>query len=625
MNRTTLLSVLSLTCLILIFTGCGGGSGSVGTQPPSITTAISPTTTTVNAGQTTTVTFTATATVTNSTATPTFSGSVSTGGGTISAFSAATSAGSDKWTSTATYTAPGSVPAQNPATVTVTGSLSGATPSNATAQVTINAAQTIPTLTFTGNSSPSVFPGTESATFTTTGNPTSINCGSQDGFGPVSVNGNTVSVPLPNQYPQPTLFVDALTCTPKNSVGTGQAVSTQIVLQYSVPTLTSMTNQTVYCYSQLCTVGTLFNGSGFYFGDVCTITFPESTLPITLSSDYVVSYNQILIEIPYPFNTGFAKVQCASPATGNGGGTSNMIASVFTGNMNITRFTATDIAVQDQQANTVSSFTLPGLKPDGSPIANAGGTQIAFDPRAGTLLDAEWFAEVLAIPSQSGFATPSPPISIGAETGESCFTMPFGSTVGCFTPSTQMNPTPAYVTISGSPWNVEMTIVNGVPTAVILEVENDVLYIVDASQNPPVITGTVNFPGCTPLSKLPSVAGGWDLAVSGTNVAGVCRYDGLITFFDLSQNPPAVVTQKSLSGTFLRMDMNPVDFSAVIAVADITGTQTTAMRVDSSPGTKPKMLNATFPGVGCGGWRVSSDGTTIYCGNAGTVSSAPNQ
>jgi len=618
MNRGTLLFVLSLTCLILAFAGCGGGSGSVGTQPPSVTVTVSPTTGTAPADGKTVITFTATATVTGTNSSPTFNWSVSSGGGTITS----TTSGD---TSTGTWTAPGSVPTQDPAVISVNATAGGATSNTATAQVTINAVQTgVPTLTFTGNSSPSAFPGTESATFTTTGNPTSVKCDSQDGFGPIMVGAGTVSITLPNQYPQPTFFVDTITCTPANSAGTGQAVSTTITLQYSPPTLTSTPNQIVYCYTQLCVVGTLFNGSGFYIGEQCTINFPESVFAITLNSDNVVSYNQIVIEIPYPFNTGFAKTTCASPATGNGGGQSNILALLFTGNMNTARFTATDIAVEDQQANTITSFTLPGLKPDGSPITNAGGTDIAFDPNANTLILAQWFAEVLAMPSQAGFATPSPPIGIGAEPGESCFTMPFISEAGCFVPSTQSNPTPAYVTISGSPWNVEMTTVNGVPNAVIFEAENDVLYTVDASQNPPVITGTVNVPGCTPLSKLPSVAGGWDLAVSGTNATLVCRYDDSIIFFDLSQNPPSVVSQKSLSGTLLRMDMNPVDFSAVVAVADTTGIQTNAIRVDSSSGTKPKTLKATFP-VACGGWRISSDGTTIYCGNAGTVSSAPNQ
>jgi hypothetical protein len=627
MDPATKLSVTILVILGIIveLLGCGGGSGQgTGTQPPpppTITTAISPTTATVNADGTSTVAFTATATVANTSATPTFMGSVSSAGGTIT-FAAAASAGSGKWTSTGTYTAPSSVPSTDPATISVTASAAGVTSNAATAQVTINAVATLPTVTVTGNPATAILGGAEAVSFTASGNPApTVTCTSSQ-FGNMTVSGNGASVPVPT--PAPTNWTDTSTCTAKNSAGQAQGSAT-ITLQYPVPTITSVDPEVVYCAAP-CAIGPVtITGSGFYPGGILTVTRPGSTSnppeTITLSAGEVTSFNQIQLGLTYPVDPNWVQFSYASPTTGNGGGTSNTQTTLFTGNLNTMTFTANDVCRESQATGTVYCFKLSDLSLDNT-YANFEGTQLAYDDVTKALLLSAIGPAVVTVPGEIQTLTNSPPMGLGAGNGKACFAEPQDNTLGAFKVSTTSNPTAFYTALPGVPWNVAMTSLNSTPNCVVFSVETDVLNVVPVSATSLGTPSTVNLPGLTPQSKLPPGVGEWSLAVTGSKASLLADHDGSVTLVDLSTTPPSVVKQVSPSGIPFRIAMNPKDGSTVVAMADLANAQTTFARIDSKGNITT--LTATFT-LACTDFGISSDGTTLYCGNENQIQKANNQ
>jgi hypothetical protein len=451
----------------------------------------------------------------------------------------------------------------------------------------------------------------------------------------MAVSGNTASIAIPTAVPAN--WTDTASCTAANSAGKASG-SAAITLQYQKPAITSVaiagSNTLVPyfgaygCVYQPITI----NGSGFYAGGTVTVTYPNSTSqkPLSLTTFSQLTLNQIQFIVPCEWDPDWIEYSYASPATGNGGGTSNVATMLFPGNLNTVTLTPTDVVEADQGSYTVWSFKTSNLSLDTSEVISDQG--LAYDNGANTLVVGDFGNSggpgnfVLAIPSNVGAAVNSNPMGVAAGDGLALFAEPIDNTLGAFAVSTTNISTPSYVTIPGVPWNVEQTTLNGTSTGVVLSVETDVLTLVSVFPTNPItfqVGQSIPLPNLTPQSKLPALCGGWDLAVADTTAWVLSNCDASVTLVDLSTG--AFVKQVAIPGYPYRAAINPADDSVVVALANLTNAQTTFVRIDNSQGNvTPTPLAATFP-IPCIGFKISPDGTTLYCGAEGQVLAAKNK
>lgn len=493
-----------------------------------------------------------------------------------------------------------------------------------------------PTISVSPTSATVNIGATQNFTLTESPSGTSTSCASTL-FGTVPLAGNTATYAPPASSTPPSAFTDTLTCTATNSAGTATASST-ITLEYPVPQITAVnpqTKSTIFLFGSAGVGNLNLDGTGFINASGATAAvIPDSGI---LTGGSVSSFTLLSVDLtigPFlgePWDPGLYGFTYTSPP-GHGGGTSVLAPLAFLGTYDEIAVNATDVFTLDPNTGTVAKTKIADGSSDGSfPTVGVGpGAAIAIDATTGTVVvsgNSQSFSGVVAYDPSTGAVTSTITASgnvmgVTAGGGFACFAE-FGSPVqglpnviAC-ADITQTNPTPVTTSVFNTPenfpWEMKLVSLGGTLTLVELGVDTGVLATFSVPSL--TLTGSVTLPIVT-ASNVPPLEGGWQLQVVLGEAAVSSTFDGKVFFVDL-----ATLTQKNvmtvLGATIVRIGQNP-DGSVVVATWNASNPSVTTFANASG------VLQSTVPFLATG-LQVSLDGKTIYGGNRGSTTFAPNQ
>ena len=485
-------------------------------------------------------------------------------------------------------------------------------------------------------------------------------------FGNVPVSGSGTTYTAAYTAPQalPSAWADTLTCTA--TVG-GAKVSAQVTLNYPVPTITG----TSAPYGSL---GTLFlfgpaagsffvNGSGFLSdGSFNPLNDQPDTCGVSLVSwsevqvNFAIGYNDFGFQCSQGgaqsvWDPGFLNFTASDPATGHGGGTSNIGRLGFLGDQNLVAFNKTDAFLLDPATSTVRKFKIADGSPDGSFTFTPGtGLAIAVDDVTGYLVlftgtsteafDPVTNTKVMEIDT-------SPGALHGGAAGGDWAVLTAGGTLDYLDAINLTQGSVIHESVANTPqdapWDYQLTNLGGNLVAVVWSVNTGVLSaiaipsfnVINSIALPNIFDFTIM--GSMTAQTEKKAPDGWQLLVfnsgplQGTAVL-ISQYDQVLVYVNLTTmteirrvdltapfknaNPPLPVLQS------FRIGKDEADGSVVVAFADPVNGKTALYTVDANGNMAP--LTATEPWLATG-LQESADGTQIYWGNRSSFAIAPKQ
>jgi Cep192 domain 4 len=466
--------------------------------------------------------------------------------------------------------------------------------------------------------------------------------------GQITVAGTAVSYAVPEALPSS--WSDTMTCT---STSDGTKVSVSITLQYPVPTLSSVSSITMGTFFNFSphpffTANMPINGSGFLPDTIIEAgPNPEILAGVTPASWNLLGVNLGVDYGGAPWNPGFLWFTASDPATGHGGGTSNKGYLAFVGDQDLLAFNAADMFVLDSATklgdswtNTIRKFKIADGSPDGSFTVSGGeGVGIAVDDKTGyvvvfTLDSIQAFDPITNAQKFRYDASVNGIQGGAAKGGWAVFSQyggqygPLPTILGCINleqPSMVFTQS-VYKTPYDTPWDFQMTSINGNLTAVVLNVVGAIL---NTFAIPSALQGPIQSTGSVPLANLEKAGAhdvtleGWQLQVfNGGTAVILSQYDKLLVYIDLA-------TMKELKRVNLptalqpfRIGKNESDGSVVVLFADPLNGRTVASVVKSDGTVKP--LETTQPFLSTG-FQISTDGGNAYWGNREVGVITPNQ
>jgi HYDIN/CFA65/VesB-like, Ig-like domain len=488
-------------------------------------------------------------------------------------------------------------------------------------------------------------------------------------FGTVPVTSSGSAYTATYTVPQalPSAWNDTVTCTA--TIGGSQA-SAATMLQYPTPTITgtSALGGSLGTLWGIQPLGTAFyiNGSGFLSdlnlnvlndrSNICGVPqvgWNQITVSLALSyTDFGISCGST----PAVWDPGFVGFTINDPATGHGGGTSNVGRLGFLGDQNQIAFNASDIFLLDPATSTVRKFKIADGSPDGSFTFTPGtGLAISVDDVTGYLVlftgtSTEAFDPVTNAKVYELDAASPGTLHGGAAGGGWAVLSAYDGTEGFPNVLDAINlqqpgSAAVHVSVKGtpqdSPWNFQLTKLNGNLTEVVWSSYEGVLSTVDPSSlnviNSVALPNIFTFAEMAALNNQSELLGGWQLVIfNGGPAAGTAvllsNYDQVLVYVnlatmteirrvDLTQpfknaNPPLPLLQS------FRIAKGEADGSVLVAFADPQNGKTVLYTVDANGNMAP--LTATVPFLATG-LQLSPDGTTVFAGNRQTEANVPKQ